>query len=85
MFLDITIGGEYRGRLVLLLYADTVPKTAENFRALCTGEKGLASTGQPLHYKGRSHALWRDCGTSVYVSVLCVLCVRAEQAAPSTA
>ena len=55
VFLDITIGGEYRGRLVLLLYADTVPKTAENFRALCTGEKGSASTGQPLHYKGRSH------------------------------
>lgn len=54
MFLDITIGGAYRGRLVLLLYADTVPKTAENFRALCTGEKGLASTGQPLHYKGSS-------------------------------
>lgn len=54
VFFDITIGGEYKGRIVMLLFADTTPKTAENFRALCTGEKGLASTGQPLHYKGSS-------------------------------
>lgn len=51
VFFDITIGGEYIGRMVFLLFADTTPKTAENFRALCTGEKGNATTGQPLHYK----------------------------------
>ncbi|CAI5732538.1 unnamed protein product [Hyaloperonospora brassicae] len=52
VFFDISIDGKSSGRLVFELRADVVPKTAENFRQLCTGEAGTGETGKALHYKG---------------------------------
>ena len=52
VFFDVEIGGEPAGRVEIGLFGDVVPETAENFRALCTGEKGNTASGIPLHYKG---------------------------------
>lgn len=52
VFFDIQQGDDTLGRIVMQIYADIVPKTAENFRALCAGEKGTGKKGVPLHYKG---------------------------------
>lgn len=52
VFFDITIGNQPAGRIVMELRADVAPQTAENFRALCTGEKGVGTAGKPLHFKG---------------------------------
>ena len=52
VFFDINIGDAAAGRITFELFADAVPLTAENFRALCTGEKGIGQSGKPLHFKG---------------------------------
>ncbi|XP_010469089.1 PREDICTED: peptidyl-prolyl cis-trans isomerase CYP19-1-like [Camelina sativa] len=58
VFLDMTVDEKRAGRIVMELFADTTPRTAEIFRALCTGEKGIGKLGKPLYYKGsRIHSV----------------------------
>ena len=52
VFLDITIGGHNAGRISMELFADVVPRTAENFRQFCTGEH--QKQGKPVGFKGSS-------------------------------
>jgi peptidyl-prolyl isomerase F (cyclophilin D) len=49
VFLDVETDGETLGRIVIELHPDVVPKTAENFRALCTGEKGYGYKDSTFH------------------------------------
>eukprot|EP00923_Selenidium_pygospionis_P051424 GHVN01089254.1.p2 GENE.GHVN01089254.1~~GHVN01089254.1.p2 ORF type:complete len:398 (-),score=83.89 GHVN01089254.1:128-1321(-) len=52
VYLDIKVGDAPARRVEMVLFSDTVPKTAENFRQLCTGEAGLHQpSGKPLHFK----------------------------------
>jgi len=61
VFFDVAQGDEKLGRITMQLYRDITPKTAENFRALCTGEKGVGESGKPLHYKGSTfHRVIKD-------------------------
>ncbi|KAL4336026.1 hypothetical protein GQ457_07G041440 [Hibiscus cannabinus] len=53
VFMDVSIDGDPFERMTFELFSDIAPMTAENFRALCTGEKGIGpKTGKVLHYKG---------------------------------
>ncbi|CAN8254499.1 unnamed protein product [Cochlearia groenlandica] len=54
VYFDIQINGSPSGRILIGLFGKIVPKTVENFRALCTGEKGVGNNGKPLYFKGSS-------------------------------
>jgi len=59
VFFDVSIAGQPSGRVIMELYADIVPKTAENFRQLCTGE--FKQGGKPIGFKDCSfHRIIKD-------------------------
>ena len=59
VFFDLSVGGQPAGRVVFELFPDSAPKSAENFRCLCTGEKGVSRhSRRKLSYQGCAfHAL----------------------------
>ena len=69
VYFDMEVGGEAVGRITFELRADVAPKTAENFRALCTGEKGFGFKGSAFHriipnFSAQSEGLTADDITS---------------------
>lgn len=60
VYFDVNIGGKEAGRIVFKLYTNVVPKTAENFRCLCTGERGFSANGKLCYKKSVFHRVIPD-------------------------
>ena len=72
VFFDISVNDDYIGKIVMGLYGEVQPRTVDNFRALCTGEKGASRAGPPLWYKGSS--FHRIIPSFMYAQLLCAAC-----------
>ena len=73
VFFDIEIENVGSGRVTLGLFSET-PITSENFRALCTGEKGVGKSGKPLHYKGSSFHRISESLYTLFLSIVSPIC-----------
>merc|ERR1719316_878251 len=51
VYFDVSIGGQSAGRVTIGLFGEDVPKTTANFLHLCKGDKGMGTSGKPLHFK----------------------------------
>ena len=52
VWMEVSRGNQLLGRMVFILFPDVAPHACENFRCLCTGEKGIGRSSNPLHFKG---------------------------------
>ncbi|KAL5785658.1 hypothetical protein ACOSQ2_008050 [Xanthoceras sorbifolium] len=61
VYMNISVNGAFPEQIIIELLKNYAPRTAENFRALCTGEKGVgATTRKPLYYKGSTFTYAKD-------------------------
>ena len=76
VYFDISIGGQPAGRITFGLFGGVVPKTVDNFKCLCTGEKGIGVSGVPLSYRGSIfHRIIRSCDRLEWTTIAAAMFV----------